>query len=74
MPIKIYHSDAYHPDAEMQASCSPLAFYSFSGNSDSYGYCPIYRDTRYSYDRTDGDGDVSNISLSKRASQKTSTE
>lgn len=72
MPIKIYHSDAYHPDAKMQASCSPSAFYSFSGNSDSYGYCPIYRDTRYSYDRTDGD--VSNISLSKRASQKTSTE
>lgn len=60
MPTQIYYSDSYHPDdyhSEAQAS------YGHGNNSDSYGYCPIYRDTIHSSDKVDGNGDVSNMSF-----------
>lgn len=61
MPTQIYYSDSYHPDdyhSEAQAS------YGYGNNSDSYGYCPIYRDTIYSSDnKVDGNGDVNTMSF-----------
>ncbi len=61
MPTQIYYSDTYHPDdyrSEAQAS------YSHGNDSDSYGYCPIYRDTIYSsFNKVDGNRDVSTMSF-----------